>query len=63
MQAGKAMMTLRGVECGPTRLPMPPITEAKRDEFFERVQQAGLLDDVPGALPADNGQPRATTTK
>ena len=63
MQAGKALMTLRGVECGPTRLPVPPITEAKRDELFERVQKLGLLDEVlDSPLPAGS-RLHATRTK
>jgi len=63
MQAGKALMTLRGVECGPTRLPVPPITEAKRDELFERVQKSGLLDDVPDSPAAGSDRLQATPAK
>ncbi|MFI4861635.1 MAG: dihydrodipicolinate synthase family protein [Phycisphaerales bacterium JB063] len=47
MQAGKALMTLRGIECGPTRLPVPPLSQARREALFERVNEAGLLDEVP----------------
>lgn len=56
MQAGKALMTLRGVECGPTRLPVPPITESKRDELFERIQESGLLDEVASTASAGNSR-------
>ena len=56
MQAGKALMTLRGVECGPTRLPVPPMTEAKRDELFERVQKLNLLDEIPDPVPASHNR-------
>ncbi|XAL98875.1 dihydrodipicolinate synthase family protein [Phycisphaeraceae bacterium D3-23] len=63
MQAGKALMTLCGVECGPTRLPVPPITDAKRAELFERVQKSGLLDDVSRAASADNGRLQSTPTQ
>lgn len=63
MQAGKALMTLRGVECGPTRLPVPPITEAKRDELFDRIQEAGLLDEAPTTTSADNGRLSSTPSQ
>lgn len=52
MQAGKALMALRGIECGPTRLPIAPLTNAKRDELFARVRELSLLDDVPTSAPA-----------
>ncbi len=57
MQAGKALMTLRGVECGPTRLPVPPLSMEKRDELFTRVRDAGLLDPVPDAAPRRSPSP------
>ncbi|MFN3166209.1 MAG: dihydrodipicolinate synthase family protein [Phycisphaeraceae bacterium] len=49
LRAGKALMTLRGVDCGPPRSPILPLTGPQRDALFERVRRAGLLDPVPVA--------------
>lgn len=63
MQAGKALMTLRGVECGPTRLPVPPLSEAKREELFDRVRASGLLDDIADSVPIGNTRRQPTPAK
>lgn len=58
MQAGKALMTLRGVECGPTRSPLLPLSEARREELFNRVLDRKLLDPVPEIVIKKPSNPR-----
>ena len=45
MRAGKALMGLRGAECGPTRLPIVPLTADEREELFSRARALGFLQD------------------
>lgn len=47
LAAGKALMTLRGVDCGPTRSPVPTLAPDRREALYERILSAGLLDEVP----------------
>lgn len=47
LAAGKALMSLRGVDCGPVRLPASPLSEDRRIELFDRVVAGKFLDPVP----------------
>lgn len=47
LAAGKALMSLRGVECGPVRLPARALTNERRIDLFNRVVEAKLLDPIP----------------
>ena len=47
LAAGKSLMSLRGIDCGPVRSPMVALTEQKRKELFERLVAEELLDSVP----------------
>ena len=47
LAAGKALMSLRGVECGPARQPVQQLSQARMQELFDRVDDAELLDPVP----------------
>lgn len=46
LRAGKALMTLRGIECGPTRSPITPLSNKQREALFQRAQDAGLIDPL-----------------
>ncbi len=37
-RASKAVMRLQGVDCGPVRLPLRPLTEAELRELYHRLQ-------------------------
>lgn len=43
LAAGKALMSLVGVECGPPRPPVRRLTEGQKRELFRRVQALGIL--------------------
>lgn len=43
LPAGKALMSLLGVDCGPPRSPVRPLTPAQKADLFERVESLGIL--------------------
>lgn len=47
LAAGKALMSLRGVDCGPVRSPAKPLSEERRLQLFDRVVAGKYLDPVP----------------
>lgn len=47
LAAGKALMALRGVDCGPVRLPLHTLTEAERTRLFNRARTLAIFE--PGA--------------
>ncbi len=46
MQAGKAIMQMRGVNCGPVRLPLQPLSFNQKRQLFEEVRQLGIFESV-----------------
>ncbi|MBK8978589.1 MAG: dihydrodipicolinate synthase family protein [Planctomycetes bacterium] len=60
LRAGKALMTLRGVDCGPPRPPVSPLRPAARRELFEQVRTLGLF--AAGAAAPDRGAERRADT-
>jgi N-acetylneuraminate lyase len=44
MAAGKAIMSLCGVDCGPVRPPLPNLSEARREQLFERIRKLEVID-------------------
>ncbi|MEM8485100.1 MAG: dihydrodipicolinate synthase family protein [Bacteroidota bacterium] len=46
MQAGKAIMQMRGVNCGPVRLPLKPLSSTQKGQLFEEVRQLGIFKSV-----------------
>lgn len=51
MQAGKAIMEMRGVACGPVRLPLQPLSKAQKMQLFEEVRRLAIFDAVPLSPP------------
>lgn len=45
MAAGKAAMSLHGIDCGPPRLPLRPLSPQRRREYLDRL--GSLLDLAP----------------
>lgn len=51
LPAGKALMSLCGVDCGPVRPPVRNLTEEQKSRFFGQVDLLGVLDrDVAATL-------------
>jgi N-acetylneuraminate lyase len=46
--AGKTIMSCRGVECGPVRPPLRPLSEFQRTELIRKVDESRLLRDFSG---------------
>ncbi|HEY3376825.1 MAG TPA: dihydrodipicolinate synthase family protein [Armatimonadota bacterium] len=46
MPASKAIMGMLGVECGPTRLPLPAIIGAQREALYAGLQALGFFADA-----------------
>mgnify|MGYP000866746329 CR=1 FL=1 len=44
MAAGKAIMSLAGVDCGPVRAPLARITPARQQELFERIAKLEVVE-------------------
>ncbi len=44
LAAGKALMSLRGVDCGPVRAPMQNLSPERRLELFERVRAGRFME-------------------
>lgn len=44
MAAGKAIMSLAGVDCGPVRPPLPNLIESRRAQLFERIRKLEVVD-------------------
>jgi N-acetylneuraminate lyase len=44
LSAGKALMTLMGVECGPVRPPVRRLTEEQEARLFQRIEELGVLE-------------------
>ena len=62
LAAGKALMKLRGVDCGPVRLPVETLSDQRQQALFDRVQEAGLLDPVAEILVSEPPAPRRAAT-
>lgn len=46
LAAGKAIMTCRGVTCGPVRPPLRAIDEGQQKELLERMEALGILTEM-----------------
>jgi len=46
LRAGKAMMKLRGIDCGPTRLPVEPWPAGGEAAWYDQVASLGIIDQV-----------------
>jgi N-acetylneuraminate lyase len=44
LAAGKALMTLRGADCGPVRSPVRRLTEEQKTRLFRQVESLGVLE-------------------
>jgi N-acetylneuraminate lyase len=49
LAAGKALMSLVGVDCGPVRPPVRRLTEEQKTRLFHRVETLGVLQPGPDA--------------
>ena len=49
LAAGKALMSLMGVDCGPVRPPVRPLTEEQKTRLFRQVEALGILEPGPAA--------------
>jgi N-acetylneuraminate lyase len=54
--AGKTIMSCRGVDCGPVRPPLRPLSELQRAELIRKIDESRLLQDF-------NGNPVSSTGK
>jgi len=54
--SGKTIMSCRGVECGPVRPPLRPLSESQRTELIRTIDESRLLQDF-------NGDPLSSTGK
>ena len=56
----KAMMKLIGLDCGPTRLPVPYLPDAEHPELLEELKTLGFFEWIdPTTLPDENEHPHA----
>ncbi|MEM9109891.1 MAG: dihydrodipicolinate synthase family protein [Planctomycetota bacterium] len=46
LAAGKALMSLRGVECGPVRPPVVALSAGRRNELCQKVMAADMIDVI-----------------
>ena len=53
MQAGKAIMAMRGIDCGPVRLPLQPMTLAQRRALYEDVRTLSLFESTTLIPPTE----------
>ena len=44
LASGKALMTMVGVDCGPTRPPVPLLTEEQKAKLFRQVEALGIFE-------------------
>jgi N-acetylneuraminate lyase len=47
LASGKALMTLVGVDCGPTRPPVRALSEEQKAKLFRQVEALGLFERAP----------------
>ena len=45
LAAGKALMSYCGVDCGPVRPPLIPLTEIQRSELLKTMEQSGFISE------------------
>ena len=50
LAAGKALMTLHGVDCGPVRPPLRNLTDEQRERLFTRVRALPLFEPFTKTL-------------
>ncbi len=43
LPAGKAMMGLRGIDCGPTRPPLAPLTDSATERLIGQMTDLGVI--------------------
>ena len=48
--AGKAILGMRGIDCGPLVRPLPTLDEAARGQLRNELQAAGFFDSVVEAF-------------
>lgn len=46
LASGKSIMALRGVDCGPVRLPLRPVSETQRRELLDTIQKSATWAEV-----------------
>ena len=46
LRAGKAIMAMTGIDCGPCRLPIPAMSDAEKVELKKELTEAGLYDII-----------------
>lgn len=46
MQSGKEIMAMRGVDCGPVRLPLHPLTNDQKKRLFEDLRALPIFESV-----------------
>jgi N-acetylneuraminate lyase len=44
LASGKALMTMVGVDCGPTRPPVRPLSEEQKTKLFRQVEALGIFE-------------------
>ena len=44
LSAAKAAMAFVGIDCGPPRLPLPPLSETAKERLHSELEQVGLFD-------------------
>ena len=50
LAAGKALMSMVGVDCGPVRPPVRRLTEEQKTRLFRQVEALGILATRPGLM-------------
>lgn len=52
--AGKAIMEMKGVPCGPVRLPLNPMSESEKSRLYEELIDIGFFEEVKSSQASIN---------
>ncbi|MFV2070153.1 MAG: dihydrodipicolinate synthase family protein, partial [Pirellulales bacterium] len=52
LRAAKSMMKLRGIDCGPTRLPVHPWGEGGEAAWYDQVASLGIIEEIEALAAA-----------
>ena len=52
LQAGKAIMAMRGIDCGEVRLPLAPLSAKQKQSLYEEVRTLAIFENVDLKRPS-----------
>ncbi len=52
LQAGKAIMAMRGIDCSEVRLPLMPLSAKRKQSLYEEVRALAIFENVDLKRPS-----------